>query len=1359
VNPVSVTALLTAAYPFIKGMVVGLITDQVSGLIAEQVKKPIKIGKERISRALGTLSPELAGVLQNVIAQAYVMTVESIVNNYLAEQENKVLRSSQDIEDEIKLREKLRALRKKKIYEIAPSIETIDILPVEQISEDHALHETLMASVRQTLGGLPQDLESKFESSLVPTLTGNLWRQITKSLDDEEGKSTVYAFIFQALNRIEETADNAATYSRQTLEKFVELSAQMSALQESTERVTNELNEQIERAKDRYRRWVLESNETFLVPGLDVRLPIHEAWDELWTGVRTEPSSESKSLARQIRRYHEWERLADNARRRSDVYSADAALIAGKRLVIIGGPGSGKSTLSRRLTVWAAKKGALAIRVSLKRVGRLLREGTSFDKALLATALDGSDIPEDVGKAALASPDYLIADGLDESDPNRAEMANHLATWASGHPDCHVCVMTRPVGHTASLLPGFNHAELLPLNDTAIGDFTAKLIAVKENDPARRARLIADFTGLVGDYKEDRRVASIAARNPLLLSFLLALFLEGKSLKDRRAELFEQIIDLIRRSPMSDRMSTADIDVATAERVIEVAAWHLINSPNIDLKALWGEVASDLKIQSGSPPLEAKRHAEQGLKFWEEHRLIERLTLGQTEAYTFVHLSLEEYLVALYVSHMEDDELRSWLSKARREVRWRQPILLASGAGAVERIVPILLELDEPTDPTSIEAMIAASCLSEAGHVTEELAGQVIGKLRQRLTSSLPLVAIEAGEGLRQLAPLAPELVSSITADILEHEQEWTRLAAFTARLVAGGQYVTLDQIRKWLDELQLVRMLHFTGESAERRISDLPGQAYDLQEFAFVTAIGRLFEELSLEDARADALKYLKHNMPSRLLYPLEEMLSRYDSVDLIDTAFEEDSPAISFAPEPWRNSDGSSPDVILIEAIIAAARASIEGEAQTTLNPSESEFTSLSTLISAFRFLKVGFTVFHALAKRQEEAGFHEVLRAAISVLGLDPIELLSEAEVALARLKESDEISITSFIRHIPVKFDWGRAKEVELNPSKLVSAIGHPSRVVVGAAAYLLLKGVNEEDVRPLVLQALEGEGEFALEAMAGVVPRLWEPEEAARILLRRLEGKPAPGFGYIYMALGAVVTSCEESTGGEVAKAILDGLYAEEHAAALAAAEVLFALPLRNSQTLHQLLKRAFLYWTDRVEREDREAPAHVIGSGENSSRIRVVEPDPLVTLVKLLTKLDALDTEELLSLSSAIDPGISGEAIRALTASAASQPDLLKSLLTRIKEGLTPYPSSTTLNLLDTLLGLPRETLQPVENELLAIAGAEIPAIRARLISSLTSEWATPEAALKVAQEAVNDPVPRVRNSAVQTLRLLNRKG
>jgi hypothetical protein len=534
-----------------------------------------------------------------------------------------------------------------------------------------------------------------------------------------------------------------------------------------------------------------------------------------------------------------------------------------------------------------------------------------------------------------------------------------------------------------------------------------------------------------------------------------------------------------------------------------------------------------------------------------------------------------------------------------------------------------------------------------------------------------------------------------------------------------------------------------------------MPEQAYDLQEFSFVTGIGRLFEELSLEEAREEAKGYIKQirdtMQNSGMLGPLELMLDRYQSGDLVDVAFED---IFAAHPGPQQADDSSSPDAVLIEVIIAGAAECLSTNYQAPSDYSETDFTNLSKLITALRFLNVGFTAFQILAKRPEEIAFQEVVRGVIFVLGLDPNAVLSEARTALARLNEPEKPSLTEFIRNIPVNIKWKRAKDAHLDSARLISALSHPSWVVVEAAMNLLLRGVSSEELRPLTLQALDAEGNHVIPAVTALVSRLWKPDEAARILLNRLKGRPAVGFGHIYEALVQLIPECEAAVQNEIAWALLEGLYDDEHAAAVSAAQALSVLALERNSQLEQYLKHAFKYWMERVKREDLEASVHSVGSGKYRSSFRFVEPDPLVTLVKILTQFDALDTEQLLSLCSVIGE-LANEAIRLLTASAASDPDLMRSLLVRIKDGLKPYPSSTALNLLDALLGLPKETLQPVETELLAMTGAEIPSIRARLISSLTSEWTSHETAVNLAQAAIDDPAPGVRNGAVQILRLL----
>lgn len=114
---------------------------------------------------------------------------------------------------------------------------------------------------------------------------------------------------------------------------------------------------------ERYRQWVLESNQTFWVPGLNVRLPIKEAWDELLLNEALLSSPENKSMTQQISRYHEWERLAETARRDSETCRAEGAVIGKERLVIIGGPSSGKSTLGRQTRTSTSKRSRMYLRL------------------------------------------------------------------------------------------------------------------------------------------------------------------------------------------------------------------------------------------------------------------------------------------------------------------------------------------------------------------------------------------------------------------------------------------------------------------------------------------------------------------------------------------------------------------------------------------------------------------------------------------------------------------------------------------------------------------------------------------------------------------------------------------------------------------------------------------------------------------------------------------------------------------------------------------------------------------------------------------------------------------------------------
>lgn len=557
----------------------------------------------------------------------------------------------------------------------------------------------------------------------------------------------------------------------------------------------------LEVLSESFRSWILHSTETFTVAGLGVALPITTAWMQLRTFDEEGQGSprESNRLEQIIARYHEWERLADRSRH-GTVREAEYIAAFNRRVVVVGGPGAGKSTLLKRLAYRHSAKHKTVLRVRLPLViRRMVKTGDKFDDALIKVAGDGSGIDFDNLRMLLASPDYLLADGLDECDPHRSVIADALAKWAYGHEHSTIIVTTRPVGHDPAMLSDWKHFELLPLDKWDTEKHARQILeACFKGETAK----IEDELTLFDDHLRASAVASLAARNPLLLGFLIQLSINRIETGRRRAALYEQIVNLIHRIPPQDRTISVDLESTVALRSLEIFGWLLQDNPASSSAELLKQAGDILARELGVEVLEARRQGEQALKFWEERRLLERLSAGGQDAFTFIHLALCEYAAGRYAATLNDVQLEEWLSRVRRQPKWRETILLAAGSGAADRIVRILVTLDDVEDPTSVEAMLAAAAQSETDGIQPTLVKSVADRLLARLTSNVPLIVHESGHALLGLAQLAPEIIGSTAQSLLNHKNPWTRFVAWTLTLYAGREYVDLDLLEQSYETL-----------------------------------------------------------------------------------------------------------------------------------------------------------------------------------------------------------------------------------------------------------------------------------------------------------------------------------------------------------------------------------------------------------------------------------------------------------------------------------------------------------------------------------------------------------------------------
>jgi hypothetical protein len=479
----------------------------------------------------------------------------------------------------------------------------------------------------------------------------------------------------------------------------------------------------------RFAQYLRKTTETFYSPALQVRFPIEGAWNQV---APLQP--DTSTLQAQIERYQEWTRLTRSSLQ-DDAMSAELFAEANLHSVIVAGPGAGKTTLSEKMA-HVLSENMLVARVRLPMVLGMVAGGTTFDAAFARAAVDNSSFSEREGHQILATAEMLIADGLDECDPDRATAAEAISRWATSHPNAHVCVLTRPVGHSPELLPGFMHAELTPLDTHGVRRLAEQMFSQKDS-VADEKRLASTFLAAI---ERSDTVAGIAARNPLLLSFLVALYLDGQPIEGNRAELFSRMIEQIRTAPRRQVLQTAAVDYASMWTAAKTLAWSCLEKPDRPLTELYRIVGDGL----GDGP-SAVRAAESAIHEWIERGLLERLTAGSRDAVVFVHLAFAEYLAGRYLADLGAADFALAIANLRRKAKWREAILLSAGVGAVDQLVATLLDLDHPEHSESTEAMLAAAAIEEAAPapVAPALVEQVVARLKQRLPSPIPLVAID----------------------------------------------------------------------------------------------------------------------------------------------------------------------------------------------------------------------------------------------------------------------------------------------------------------------------------------------------------------------------------------------------------------------------------------------------------------------------------------------------------------------------------------------------------------------------------------------------------------------------------------
>ena len=465
--------------------------------------------------------------------------------------------------------------------------------------------------------------------------------------------------------------------------------------------------------------------------------------------------AEDETIAEALSPRRNQEKLLEKQREQErHPITASEAIAALPRLVILGQPGGGKSTLVNYLAAqlaqqrlgtndtslpdWPAEKTPIPVRIVLRRFAEWLaaekRSGTAGDVwdylFYMLERWGCADSCDGLRHTLIESGGIVFFDGLDEiRDPAARQkiIKGAVVDFAAAEKQCQVMVTSRPYAYTEEAqwrLPAaqFPVVSLAPFADEQITAFNrAWYVRVMgprrgwDDDQCRQRAEI--LTNTLLNLPHLRRLAA----SPLLLTLIAQVHGEGGTLPDNRADLYRRAVELLlMRWENRIVLDTRPGEEVTAEEVLwlGVPAAHLQNvlaQIAYNAHKQQGELAAGgaQAEQAAAEQVAEISHTELKLALvarfdsgakadqilnYIQHRA--GLLLAQDEAvYTFPHRTFQEYLAAHYLLN-QSDGLEQLCAKVKAQPDWwREVFLLSAGSSVtvpknVQDLINTLLPFD-----------------------------------------------------------------------------------------------------------------------------------------------------------------------------------------------------------------------------------------------------------------------------------------------------------------------------------------------------------------------------------------------------------------------------------------------------------------------------------------------------------------------------------------------------------------------------------------------------------------------------------------------------------------------------------------